>query len=124
MSFEDKEYLKLGSKSIKGHVRAVSFEEGDFIIFYIPSLNLSSYGRTDEEAELMMKDSVLPDFGHALMTKPKALVFRELKKLGWERNRLFEKDLSKKAHIDKEGILREFELDEDTVISEKEFELV
>lgn len=118
------EYLKLGNKAIKGLVKSVSFQEGEFMIIYIPSLNLSSYGKTKEDAVDMMKSAVLPDFCHSLLNKPKALVFSELKKLGWNRNMIFEKDLSKNAHIDKQGILREFDLSEDTEIKEEDFALV
>jgi hypothetical protein len=121
MSKDRKEFIKIGLKEIRGQVKAVFFNEGDFVIYYIPSLNLSAYGKTYSEAEDMMKNAVLRDFCHNLISKPKAFVFSELAKLGWTRDKIFRKDLSKTSFIDKEGILREFDLDKDTVINEKEF---
>ncbi|WP_313419382.1 hypothetical protein [Sphingobacterium multivorum] len=124
MATNDKEFLKLGNHSITGEVRAVSFKEGDHFILYIPSLNLSSYGNSFEEAKKMLKDVVIKDFCLSVINnKNKAFVISELKKLGWTRSQFFTKDLSKTAFIDKEGILREFELPEDTVIKEEGFQI-
>ncbi|AIM38139.1 hypothetical protein KO02_16735 [Sphingobacterium sp. ML3W] len=120
METKDKEYLKLGSHKITGNVRAVTFKDGEYDIIYIPSLNLSAYGSSVEEATDMLQNVVLKDFCFSIANnKNKGLVIMELKKLGWIRDLFFEKDLSKKAYIDKEGILSEFELPEGTEIREE-----
>lgn len=121
MSNQNRESLKVGKQSLKGYFKVVFFQEGDSYIYYIPSLNLSSYGDTLAEAEQMMKDIIIPDFCKNLLALPKQLIFRELKALGWERDKFFQNDLSKSSYIDKEGILREFDLAEGTIITEKGF---
>lgn len=120
MSNQNKEFLKIGSNSITGNVRAVRFMDGDYWILYIPSLNLSAYGTTYQEAHDMMKDVVIKDFCiNVMKSKNKDAIIADLKKLGWLKSRIFQKDLSKSSYIDKEGILREFELPEDTEIKEE-----
>ncbi|NGM63509.1 hypothetical protein G5B30_16490 [Sphingobacterium sp. SGG-5] len=124
MSTKDRDFLKIGNDRIKGNVTAVSFMDGDFHILYIPSLNLSSYGNTFEEAKQMMEEVVVKDFCvNVLKNKNKGYVISELKKLGWTKSPFFEKDLSKSAYIDKEGILREFELPENTPIREENVQI-
>lgn len=116
----NKEFLKIGNHSIKGDVKAVSFMDGDYHILYVPSLNLSSYGKTFEEAQRMLQDVVIKDFCLSVIkAKDKNLIISELIKLGWNKSAIFQKDLSKSAYIDKEGILREFELPTNTVIKEE-----
>jgi len=120
-----RERLKIDfkTKSIKGNVKGVTFREGDSYIHYIPSLNLSSYGKTKDEATEMMKDVVLRDFCESVVTKPVAFVMKELKKLGWEKSLIFGNELSKSTYIDRDGILRDFELSPDTIFEEQAIEV-
>lgn len=120
----NKEFIKLTTKSVKIEVKGVTFVEGNYTIMYIPSLNLSSYGQTEEEAKVMMEEHVLPDFCESVVKKPRSFVLQELRKLGWEQNKIFTKKLSRTAYIDKEGILREFDLDAGTVIKEQDLAVV
>lgn len=116
------EYIKISSgknpKIKKAHFMSIEFEQEGFKIVFIPSIGLSAYGSTYEEAREMMKVSI-----HEAMTAfnkcTPAEMFAELKSYGWERNVFYTSDLSKSAHIDKEGILRDFDLDLDTPIQER-----
>ncbi|GGE40649.1 hypothetical protein EV200_101761 [Pedobacter psychrotolerans] len=103
---------------LKGSFQSVDFEQDGFKIIYIPSLGISSYGNTYDEANEMMKDIVLKDFCHSLLEQPLSKAINDLKELGWDTSPFFRTELSNSAHIDKEGILREFELSEDTVLNE------
>lgn len=117
------EFLKIQHskhhKSLKGQVAAIDFQNDGFHIVYIPSLKLSAYGKNINEANQMMKDVILPDFCETLMNESIDRVLNELKKLGWNQNIFFKKQLSKTAHVDVDGILREFDLPEDTKINER-----
>lgn len=106
-------------KSIKGQVKSIDFQNDGYFIVYIPSLKLSSYGSNLAEANKMMGDIVLPDFCETLISQPIDKVLAEFKSLGWSQNAFFKKQLSKSAHVDVEGILRDFELSEDTKINER-----
>ena len=105
-------------KSLKGQVSSIDFQNDGYHIVYIPSLKLSAYGHNLQEAIKMMTDVVLPDFCETLMAQPFVKVISEFKSLGWNQNVFFKKEISKDSYIDKEGILRQFDLSKDTKINE------
>ncbi|MFC4213479.1 hypothetical protein ACFOWA_19960 [Pedobacter lithocola] len=119
---EPKEYLNIQHskqhKSIRGEVKSIDFQNDGFFIVYIPSLKLSAYGKSLNEAKEMMAKITIPDFCESLMDLPIEKVLIELKSLGWNSNSFFKKELSKSAHVDVEGILREFDLPKETKINE------
>lgn len=97
---------------------SIEFEQDGHKVIFIPSIGLSAYGKTTEEANEMMQVSL----HEAILAFNKCTpseMFAELKSYGWERNVFYTSDLSKAAHIDKEGILRDFDLDIDTPIQER-----
>lgn len=114
------EYLKLDFKRKrgKGRFKLVEFLDNGHHIAYLPSLNLSAYGSTKEEARQMMSDIILIDFFESLLNIPESQMFEELQKLGWERSPFFKQDLSKSVHVDRAGILKNFNLSEETVLEE------
>lgn len=114
------EYLKLDKKNKKGKGRfkIIEFLDNGYFITYVPSLNVSSYGSTKAESREMMSDVVLKDFFENILSLPEHQIFSELKKLGWERSAMFTKELSKSAHVDREGVLKNFNLSEETVLEE------
>lgn len=118
---EVKESLKLNIKQKKGKgvFRLIQFEDNGHFIAYIPSLNLSGYGDTEEEAINMLGDIVFEDFFENLFEQPENVIFEHLKKFGWTKGAFFTKDLSNNVHIDKEGILKNFNLSSETKITEK-----
>lgn len=116
------EYIKISSgkrpQIQKAHLMSVSFVDGDHTIIYIPSINVSAYGSNFEEADEMMKVSI-HEAMLAFNRLSHAELIAQLKSYGWERNVFYKTDLSKSAHIDKEGILRDFELSEETHLTER-----
>jgi len=118
-------FLKIdwNNKSGNAKLTAVNFKDGEYHIIYIPSLNLSSYGETEEEAYLIMKDIVIKDFLENLLEASEHDAKEELRKLGWNQNNLLKKQFTSKAYINKEGILKAFELEADTQIEEATLEL-
>jgi len=115
------EFLKLNlvKRSGKGHFRVFSFEDHGHIISYLPSLNLSAYAETKEEALKILVEVVLKDFFENLMQCSENKVFEELKSLGWVRNKILTRELSNNTHIDEKGILKNFNLSEETKIEEQ-----
>ena len=104
--------------SIKGQVRAVDFEQDGHYIIYIPSLGLSAYGDDVVQARKMMSEFVIPDFCETLLQQSLSKIINELKNLGWAPSPFFKSELSTAAHIDKEGILKDFDLPRNTVMHE------
>lgn len=110
------EFLKIDfkRKSIKGDVVAHSFEDGGQRVIYIPSLNISGYGNTEDEAKEMVNVCV-KDFVDTLFSAPITVAMEEIKSLGWHRDKYF-KQRFHAPYVDAEGVLREFDLSEETKI--------
>lgn len=106
-------------KSFHGEFNSVEFENDGYTILYIPSLRLSAYGKSFEEADAMMRDVVVQDFCETLMEQKLSKILSDLKALGFNQSPFFKTELSKSAHIDKEGLLKDFDLSEDTKFSER-----
>jgi len=119
---ESSEYLKLyrskKRKSARAQVNTIEFMNDGYYIVYVPSLNISAYGNNHDEAHSMLKNVVFPDFFETLMECKEGEILKELTALGWEKSPFFKMELSKTAHIDKEGILRDFNLSEETQLTE------
>ena len=85
---------------------------------FLPSLNLTAYGDSKEKARKMLGDIVIKDFFENLLELPENQIYDELIRLGWERSKFFKQELSKSSHIDRTGILRNFNLSNETVLEE------
>ena len=120
---EKKEFLRIqikeDEKSVRGVLHSVEFEDHGHYVIFVPSLNLSAYGDNKMEAHNMLK-AVVDDFCETLTELPKKEMLAELSKFGWQQSKLFKKQFEKAdSYIDKEGILKEFDLAEDTKIREE-----
>lgn len=107
------------NKRAKAYLFLYEFEDNGFFIVYNKSLELSAYGKTPEEAKKMFIDVVYPDFCENLAKLPEAEIYKELKRLGWTHSAFLEKELSNVACVDKEGILRDFNLVEGVTIKDQ-----
>ena len=96
---EKKEELKIYRKGkathIKGGVLGFEFldKESDSIVVYVPSLDISGYGKTVEDAREMVRfciDSYMTD----LSKLPLKEIHHELFKLGWSKQKFHTKILS------------------------------
>lgn len=113
------EKLKLDFKkgSVKGLLKVLSFKEGDSFIQYVPSLNISAYGDSDEESSEMLRE-IIKDYFHDLFELNEYKINGILKDFGWIKSKLYPKRFVSDSFIDKEGVLNNFNLPAETVIKE------
>jgi hypothetical protein len=106
------EFIKIDLKKKGGKARlyVVEFIDNGFMVAYNQSLNLSGYGKTSGEAKEMLFKEVLMDFFENLFQQTPTIIYETLHNLGWQRSPFFKQELSKTALIDREGILRNFNL--------------
>lgn len=109
LNTEKSESLRISSSGMNLTIRVFDAVDGDFYILYSPSLNISGYGKTMEEAEESFKVSI---DAFALDIKNLSPKNREivLSKLGWHKEKFKQKNYSH-AYIDKEGVLQNLGLD-------------
>jgi hypothetical protein len=114
-------YLELSkhTKKAKANLLVYEFEDNGFFVSYNKSLELSSYGKTKEEAKKRFIEVVFPDFCTNLVQLSESEIYAELKNLGWSRSHFFKKELSNSVYVDKEGILKNFNLPEGSEIEEQ-----
>jgi hypothetical protein len=105
------------SKHIQGTLCVFDFIDNGHHIAYMPSLSLTGYGDNVQEAHDLLINSVVKDFFEGLFSLTEEQINTELKNLGWKKSLFFKKDFSKSAHIDKEGVLRDFNLPAETEIN-------
>ena len=112
-----REQIKIDFKKpgFDGLICMFHFMDNGHHIAYMPSLNLTGYGDSEEEAKELLMDHVVKDFLDGLFTLPKSQIVEELKKLGWEKSQFFDKEFSK-SYVDIDGVLREFNLPAETKI--------
>lgn len=102
-------------KIFKAQLNGVGFKEGDSHIIYLPSLQISSYGESMEEANEMMKIS-LNEFSENLLQLNELKINSILKQLGWEKAKFFNKRLVHLSETTFEDIKKEFNLPDDTQV--------
>lgn len=107
--------IRITSDHIHIKVNSLYWVDGETHLFYCPSLEISAYGETREQASEMMKVS-LETFSYDLraMTSKNRNTF--LLSLGWHKDMLKNKNFSH-AFIDKNGVLQNLGL-EDVEVSE------
>ncbi len=112
--------LQLGKpKRAKANLFLYEFEDNGFFIVYNKSLELSAYGKTPEEAKKMFVEVVYHDFCENLTELSEGDIFKELKRLGWTQSPIFKKELSNTACVDKQGVLKDFNLAEGAIIKDQ-----
>ncbi|QJW90857.1 hypothetical protein HNV11_16465 [Spirosoma taeanense] len=117
------EYIKINfakkDKPGRAFLRVVTFKDGDYEIAYIPSLNLSGYGKTEQEAFYMLIEVVLKDYIDSLRQMTEAQVMAELREFGWERRPFLDKQLLNTEHFSLDKIAENFNLPAETEFHEK-----
>ena len=103
----DKDIIRVKNGKIFCSLNIYSGKQGDYIINYCPSLNISGYGKTEEEAENFIKVEmeVFCEDLHSMNTKEKEAF---LSSLGFKRDVFATKNYSK-AFVDEDGKLQDFE---------------
>lgn len=107
------------SKSLEATLTILSFIDKDTeqYIMYIPSLDFSSYGKTQDKAQQMFDLSLKDELARILAMGDKQAK-DYLRSFGWKIEPLHNKNLSHVA-IDKNGALQGFNVDLDSVKEEK-----
>jgi len=106
--------INLTDKGVAGSLSGVSFIDKDTKqhITYIPALELSGYGETEEKAEEMIKFSIDNLFQFLVNLSAKNLQI-EMETLGWKKG-LFNKHFSK-SFVDINGALQNFNVEANSV---------
>lgn len=117
---EKQEFIKMDrqKKVFSGLFKIFELIDNNQIILYLPALDLSAYGETKEKAIEMLND-IMVEYGRNLFTVNQEQVRIEFEKYGWRQNLYFKKKYdNSNSYIDIKGILRNFELPEDTPVKE------
>ncbi len=120
------EFIKINfsRKEASMRIHVASFIDHDHHVAYVPSLKLSGYGATKEEAMEMLFQDVINDMFDNLLVLGESGVSKELAKYGWHKslipNKKYYNDL---PYVDPNGILENFNLPEDTSIEVKMMEV-
>ena len=113
----EKEFLKISfsHRKVDAGMHVISFIDKDtkHHVFYAPSIEVSAYGETSEEAAEMMSQAIKDCFKHLLSLGQEG-VNKELEKLGWDHDTLFEKEYSK-VYVNFKGELQEFNAEEHSI---------
>ncbi len=117
---KQEEYLRVDHRhgSIEAQIRIIIFKDKDTKQYVVlaPSLDVTGYGSTKKKAMEMLKFS-LDDFNMSLIGMPIGNISAFLKKLGWKRGQLKNKNFSK-SYIDINGELKGFNIEDNKVESE------
>jgi len=116
------EVIKLNLRKGEGHgtIRVVEFKDHQFYVAYMPTLNLSGYGDTENEALDMLFKDVLMDFFEHLMKLSETEVTEELAKYGFMKSGYFKKRFTSVGpHVELSSILSKLNLPPDTKVREK-----
>lgn len=98
--------------SITGILERFIVKDGNFHVSILPALNISGYGKSSKEANEMLQE-VLNDYFESLIKLKQELLEAELVKYGWKHG-IFKKLFENTAFIDEYGVLKNFDLPEDT----------
>lgn len=103
----EKDTIRVKNGNISCSLNIYSGKQGEFIINYCPSLNISGYGKTEQEAEdfIKVEMEVFCEDLHSMNTKEKEAF---LSSLGFKRDIFASKNFSK-AFVDENGKLQDFE---------------
>lgn len=117
ITFTDlKEYFRIKKNKVTVRTKVFSGKEGNFHVFICPTLNVSGYGDTEEDAKESFTYN-LKLFCQDLLALQPVQIDKELKKLGFEKEVFSTKNYSK-AYVDEGGVLRGIEgLDKNTISS-------
>ena len=99
-------------------INVADFVDHGHVVVYAPSLKISAYGVTKDEAVKMLFEEVLVDYFQNLFQLKESELTKELAKYNWERSRILKKRYSNSSHVDAEGILKNFNLPKETPINQ------
>lgn len=101
------EQLKIAKRGGKLRINVATGKQGEFWLCISPSLNVSSYGKTLEEAKKGFVENILT-FVEDLLDLEIGVRNRVLREMGWNKTKILRKQFSK-VFVDKNGILQGLE---------------
>jgi len=108
LNFKDiKETVRIKGNRLSIKILAATGKEGDYFVTVSPSLLVSGYGSTEEDAKQSFEEN-LRLFCEDFMKLNQPLRESELIKLGFSKVKFHNKDYSK-AYVDENGVLQGFE---------------
>lgn len=104
-----------GKGRITANLRYFQFRDKDTrqIIIYIPTLEITAYGSSDQKAHEMLNFTI-EEYFLSLMAMSRTKLSAELARLGWKHNKIRGKEYSK-CFVDADGLLQDFNAVEDDV---------
>lgn len=108
LNFKDiKETVRIKGNKLSIKILAATGKEGDYFVTVSPSLLVSGYGSTEEDAKQSFEEN-LRLFCEDFMKLNQPQRESELIKLGFSKVKFHNKDYSK-AYVDEDGVLQGFE---------------
>lgn len=103
---------------IKGRFLIINFidKETKQHVCYIPSFEVSSYGKNKNKAMEMLRESMHHYF-QSLMGLSSKELHHELISLGWKADRVFNKNYSH-LYVDERGVLQNFNVEKNQITTE------
>jgi len=102
-----REKLTLHPHGLKGQFNSFTGKSGEYWVSIIPALSTSGYGKTEEEAQNDLKYNLDLFCKDLFSLKPEQRIL-ELKKMGWDNDKIFRKRFSS-AFVDENGVLKNFD---------------
>lgn len=110
---EEKIHVDFRNRTLKIEVNGIGFWQEEFFVVFIPSLGVSAYGTSMEEAKENLNEEVAV-FSTDLWHGGKKWALNHLKSLGWEKGDYFNKRYVHLSETTYEDIIKEFGLDKNT----------
>ena len=117
-SQREKLIIDFKKRSVKMVVDVVDFKDNGHYVVYAPSFKLSAYGESKDEAIKMLFEDVIVDYFSTLLQLKEFEVTSELSKYNWVKGKVLKKVFRNTAYVDKEGILKNFNLPIETPIGQ------
>lgn len=106
------ETIRIKQDKLSAHLLVISGKEYNSYVLYAPTLNLSGYGNTKDEANDMLKES-FEDFAKHFLSLTSSEKENHLFSYGFSKEKFKTKNFSK-AYIDTDGELQNLTLEDKT----------
>ena len=111
-------FTNKSKKQVNAVLRIFRIHDNGSVMLYVPSLEAPGYGKNEKTARDMLRE-VLEDLFHSFFSMKLDEVESELTNYGWAQQKYFNKRFENRSYIDRDGILKNFELPKDTLIEEQ-----